>query len=463
MPFSSNSKWLKHDLDEVIRAFPINITNIEITHDFIESILFIKNNITINEKTYSYSSPNTVKNEENEVVRKRIIKRVAKLAMYEAMSNYFNVNLPWGSLMGVRPIKLYKSLIDNEAIDAYRYFQDYYKVSKQKTNLVQNIYNYQLDYFSKNEKDLILYVGIPFCVSRCYYCSFISADLRNTSDILVDKYVDALCLDIVNAKQLIRDKGYNLKSVYMGGGTPTALNAMQLEKILLYMDFDNIEYTVEAGRADTIDDEKLKLISQRANRISINPQTLNDTTLQKIGRNHTSKDFFNTFELARKYDFEINCDLISGLVDETVNDVENSVKGVINLNPEDITMHTLSLKAGSKLKETTKENINNEIGKMLDITYKLVDEAGYRPYYLYRQKYMAGGFENVGFTKNTPCTYNIDIMQENTINLACGSYGISKRYYRNPEHITRFAMPKDVKTYIDKLSINLEKRDKLFN
>ncbi|MEG2117456.1 MAG: radical SAM protein, partial [Clostridia bacterium] len=292
----------------------------------------IFNTISINGKVFEYVDVDPSINSFEDIEKLRLIKRDIKLAMYKAMVEFTHSSHAWGSLMGIRPVKLYKSLIEREKLDAFKYFLDYYLVSEEKTKLVDSVYNFQKPYFATENKPLNLYIGIPFCVSRCYYCSFISADLRATKQELVEEYCDALIQDIKNAKEVIKKYGYNLRNVYMGGGTPTALNEKQLAKVLDVCDFDVPEFTIEAGRPDTITKEKLDTISKYANRISVNPQTLNDETLKKIGRNHSIDDFYRIYDLASKYDFEINCDLIAGLMDEKVEDFDKSISGIIALN-----------------------------------------------------------------------------------------------------------------------------------
>lgn len=462
MNLTTNFNSIENDLGEVIRSFPNFDENIIVSHFFnqIEGKIF--NEIQIANCIYNFEEADTSIQTDKQIEKVRLLKRSAKLAMYKAMTEFTKSTHAWGSLMGIRPVKLFKSLIEEENLNAEEYFKDYYLVSDEKTSLVKNIYNFQKKYYATEKKPLDLYIGIPFCASRCYYCSFISADLRQTKQELVDEYCNVLVEDILNAKKIIKEYDYNLRTVYMGGGTPTALNERQLEKVLRVCEFDVSEFTVEAGRPDTINKEKLDIISKYANRISVNPQTLNDETLKKIGRNHSIDEFYKIYEIASKYNFDINCDLIAGLMDENVTDFENSINGIVALNPKNITIHTLALKAGSKLRESVDKNVNDKVTEMLKIGYQAMSSNGYEPYYLYRQKYMAGNLENTGFCKhNSPCVYNIDIMEENTSNLACGSNGISKRFYKEENRIERFAHPKDVKTYIEKIQQNLTKREDL--
>lgn len=456
----TNYPKIENDLNDVIRSFVNLPDDIEIEHIFSENVNEYINTVIINGK--AYSSNIKVADDNDQLKKVRLIKRYAKILLYDSLQKEFSEYHPWGSLTGIRPVKLYRSLTEKEGVDAKKYFIDTYKVSREKTDLIKKIYDVQKPIYERGDRGIDLYIGIPFCLSRCYYCSFISQDLTHTPNEMVDRYVDVLIKDILFAKQIIIANNYKLRSVYMGGGTPTSLNEEQLARVLSVCDFDVDEFTIEAGRPDTITKGKLDEIAKVANRISINPQTSHNKTLELIGRKHTFEDFLDCYDQAKKYNFSINCDLIAGLSGETSGDFVESVEKIIDLDPDNITLHTLALKAGSKLKETTTKNINDEIIDMINGGYKLLFDNGYKPYYLYRQKYMAGNLENTGFFKHSPCVYNIDIMEENTSNIACGANAISKRYFFGDNRIERFAYPKDVKTYIEKIDDNLIKREKLF-
>lgn len=456
----TNYPKIENDLNDVIRSFVNLPDDIEIEHIFSENVNEYINTVIINGK--AYSSNIKVADDNDQLKKVRLIKRYAKILLYDSLQKEYPEYHPWGSLTGIRPVKLFRSLTEKEGVDAEKYFIDTYKVSREKTNLIKRIYDVQKPIYERGDRGIDLYIGIPFCLSRCYYCSFISQDLTHTPNEMVDRYVDVLIKDILFAKQIIIANNYTLRSVYMGGGTPTSLNEEQLARVLSVCDFDVDEFTIEAGRPDTITKGKLDEIAKVANRISINPQTSHNKTLELIGRKHTFEDFLDCYDMAKKYNFSINCDLIAGLSGETLGDFVESVEKIIDLDPDNITLHTLALKAGSKLKETTTKNINDEIIDMINGGYKLLFDNGYKPYYLYRQKYMAGNLENTGFFKHSPCVYNIDIMEENTSNIACGANAISKRYFFGDNRIERFAYPKDVKTYIEKIDDNLIKREKLF-
>ena len=287
-------------------------------------------------------------------------------------------------------------------------------------------------------------------------------------------YLDCLEKELVAAK----DSVGVLRSVYVGGGTPFALDAPDLERVLKAVApiVENAkrathvcEYTVEAGRPDVFTDEKLALLKDYGvTRICINPQSFSDETLQKIGRKHTVEDIYKAFERSEKYGFDVNIDLIAGLADETPDTFEQSVQKAVKLNADNVTVHCLSLKSGAKLKEDKikEENVyleNGFISTMVATSREILSENGYAPYYMYRQKYQVGNNENVGWTKlGKACVYNVDIMEETADNLAVGANAVSKRVYNDKGLITRFASQKDLKTYIEKIDDIIEKRRKFF-
>ena len=305
-------------------------------------------------------------------------------------------------------------------------------------------------------------MSLPFCPSKCDYCSFITAPIENTRKF-VGEYVNCIVKELYSVKPFID----NLRSVYIGGGTPFVLDNAQLTPIYAAINElfgSNFEYTVEAGRPDVFTEEKCALAKEYGvNRICVNPQTFNDETLKKIGRKHTAEQTLSAYAMAEKYGFDINIDLIAGLADETAEDFAYSLERAINLSPAAITVHTLSLKSGAKLKENTKKLFVAGIGEMINISREKLTAAGYEPYYLYRQKYQAGGFENVGWAKRgKACVYNIDVMEEITDNIAVGANAISKRLFGDEDRIERYATPKDIPTYIAKLEKIIADRKNLF-
>ncbi len=395
------------------------------------------------------------------------VKSRLKLGLYDALSDYFNKSLPYGCLTGVRPTKVIYSLLDKglKLSQIPSYFRNNYRVSNEKINLLLEIIENQKP-IEKNDNLVDFYVNIPFCTTECSYCSFISAPIDKVQNY-VKPYVDALISEIEFTKKMIRDKCYLVKNIYIGGGTPTAIPTEELERILQHLTFGEIrEFTVEAGRPDTITKDKLDLLKKyNVTRISVNPQTFNDEVLNNIGRAHTAFDTIKSYELARTYNFDINMDLIAGLPKETIKSFANSIDKVIDLNPDNVTVHTLCLKRASAF-AIENENIfkTTKTEKMLDYAKKQLALAGYKPYYLYRQKNQVDNLENVGYFKNRKiCRFNIESMEETTSIIACGANAISKRFFSLENRIERAANVKDIPSYILRLNEMLERKKELFD
>ena len=399
---------------------------------------------------------------QNELHAIRLRKRFAKLAIYNMLVKATGRQMPWGSLTGIRPTKLADQLA-REGLDWQRAFQDVLGVSEQKTKLVADILRTQGELHNYKPGCADLYVGVPFCVTRCSYCSFTSGELARLQKY-VEPYVSALCEDITKTLQFAKEKDIRVNNVYFGGGTPTSLSAEQLDKIMSCIDVSPVEFTVEAGRPDTIDRDKLDVFAKHGvHRVSINPQSFNQSVLDVIGRKHTVQDIYDKYELAKSYGFSVNMDLIAGLPTETYEMFCHSVDEAISLAPDNITVHTLALKHGSVLKEQNYA-CESDVSKMVDFSHTKLYQAGYLPYYMYRQKYVAENLENVGFCKpNTPCLYNIGIMEEISDILACGTNAISKRIISAENRIERSANAKDVITYIERNADYLERKFKLFS
>lgn len=394
------------------------------------------------------------------------VKKTLKFLMYQALSNFTNKKLPWGCLTGIRPTKLAYDLLKSgvKKANLISTLQNEYCVSTEKANLVLEIIQNQ-NQAEQNDNLVDLYINIPFCTTRCSYCSFISAEISKIQD-LVEPYVDTLIYEIEQTKKLIQEKNYIVKSIYMGGGTPTSLSAEQLDKILSVIGYDVKEFTVEAGRPDTITKEKLDVLAKhKVTRISVNPQSFNDKVLKSIGRNHTAIETINAYRLARNYPFQINMDLIAGLTSETLASFKNNIDICCELSPNDITVHTLTLKRAS-IFAIKNENIfkKSPIEKMLKYAYDKLPKCGYKPYYLYRQKNMVGNLENVGFySGNSKCVFNIDSMEEIATIIGCGANAITKRVYSLENRIERQANVKDIKEYIGRIDEMLNKKRKLFD
>ena len=392
----------------------------------------------------------------------RLRKRYAKIAIYNLLVSVTGKRMPWGSLTGIRPTKLADQL-SREGLNWQDTFTNLLGVSESKTQLVEDILHTQGKLHEHKDGCADLYVGIPFCVSRCSYCSFTSGELERLKKY-VEPYVSALCQDITQTLRFAKDKGIHINNVYFGGGTPTSLSAEQLDKVMSCIDVRPVEFTVEAGRPDTIDADKLDVFAKHGvHRISINPQTFNQSVLDVIGRKHTVHDIYDKYELAKRYGFSINMDLIAGLPTETYEMFCASVDQAIALNPDNITVHTLALKHGSALKEQNYAGAQ-DVSHMVEYSRDRLYNVGYVPYYMYRQKYMAENLENVGYCKiGTPCLYNIGIMEEISDILACGTNAISKRIISAENRIERSANAKDVITYIERNEEYLDKKFKLFS
>lgn len=360
------------------------------------------------------------------------------LMLFESFVKFTGVMPPWGVLTGVRPIKLFRKLSKEMGADCAKdYFRHRFCVSEEKTALtVETEKNEQAILELSRKESFSLYVSIPFCPSRCSYCSFVSSSIERAKH-LIEPYVDLLCRELIYTAECVKKLNLRLESVYMGGGTPTTLSAEQMSRVLTTINenFDLSgcrEFTVEAGRPDTISDSKLEAIAKcGVDRISINPQTLNDEVLKNIGRKHSVAQVLDSFELARRYGFNhINMDLIVGLPGDTVDSFMSTIDKIIALSPESITVHTLSMKRASNLTLNGKSLDRSEAettAEMLSYANKVLHENGYYPYYLYRQSRMVGNLENTGWSKRgKEGIYNVFVMDETHTILACGAGAVSK-------------------------------------
>lgn len=451
MSLNTDQPSLLAELIEESKFF-VGAEDLDVNCIHIENSEFFIDKITIGEKVYEYKNSHGFR---DETERKRYAKRYTKLALYLSLSDYLKTDLPWGALTGIRPVKF----AYNEGENWRDVMKNQMRVSDKKLDIVEKIIDSQKPVYTANAGGSDLFVGIPFCPTRCSYCSFVSNLVSKEKRL--DEYVDALCKEIAAAKPLIN----RLNSVYVGGGTPVSLPLPLLEKILSAIGSPNCEFTVEAGRPDCIDDEVLSLLKKYGvTRVCVNPQTFNDKTLELIGRKHTADDIRVKYALTKKYGFDVNTDLIAGLPQETFEDFKYSVDQAIALSPEDVTVHTLSLKKGSKLKEENDRLCAGEIEKMVDYASDALLANGYVPYYTYRQKYMAGNLENTGYAKNGKiCAYNIDVMEEISDNVACGANAVSKKLFDGGERIERYGAPKDIATYVAKIDRIIDEKNKLFS
>lgn len=337
---------------------------------------------------------------------------------------------PWGIVSGVHPVSFYRRVRESAGEDANRIFLDEFGVSAEKLQLCETVYTVQQRATLLCLPDThSLYISIPFCPTRCAYCSFVS-EVTNREHGLIDRYVECLCREIrARAAEI---NGKRLLSIYMGGGTPTTLSAEQLRMLLgtvaECLDLSHVtEYTVEAGRPDTVTDEKLAVLAEYGvNRISINPQTLHDRTLQRIGRSHTVEQFFRAYEMASRYPFDINVDLIAGLYGESYGDFAESLGRILDLNPANVTVHGLCLKRGSDYANRDLPP-EEEAGQMYALSASATAARGYEPYYLYRQKNTVGNGENVGYARDGKiCLYNIWMMGDMQSVVGVGANAVTK-------------------------------------
>ncbi len=367
--------------------------------------------------------------------------------------------MPWGALTGIRPTKL--AYAEQAAGRRFEPLFEKFGVSRENIALVRAVLDAQQGIYAREEGAADLYIGIPFCPSKCDYCSFITADISRTGQY-VEGYLSALEKEIAACRGLFR----RLKSIYIGGGTPLVLETPQLRRVLdAAAPFaEGQEYTVEAGRPDVFTEEKLQLLKDYGvTRICVNPQTFSDETLARIGRRHTAADIYRAFDMARRFSFDINCDLIAGLPGERAEEFCSGLDKAVALAPENITVHTLCLKKGAKLKEEESRLAGDGIGEMISYSRSALSAAGYVPYYLYRQKYMADNRENTGWTKpGRACVYNIDVMEEITDNIACGANAVGKKLFAGEGRIERIGSPKDIPTYIAKIEGILAEKRKLY-
>lgn len=380
-------------------------------------------------------------------------------------------NSTWGKITGIRPIKLVKNMIleGMTPSEAKNNFMLTYGVSDRKANLSVDIALREIDLLKDIKKDdICLYIGIPFCRTRCLYCSFITAE-SGTCEHLIKPFIAALLKEIEFTGELVKKHKMNIVSMYIGGGTPTILSAENLSTVINYckdsFDLSNLkEFTVEAGRPDTIDDNKLKAMKNSGvTRISINPQSMNDTTLNTIGRKHTANDIRDTFHLARSFGFNnINMDVIAGLPFESTEDFKYTLHEVDKLNPESVTVHTMSIKRGSGLCDALGDyDVSNheDVAEMVDYALEFMKNSRRFPYYLYRQKNMLGNFENVGYSKAYyECLYNIIIMEEISTIISLGGGGVTKIVNKNTGKIDRVFNVKEPKDYIERIDEMIERK-----
>ena len=426
----------------------------------------VSDKITISVNIGSFNKSETavkkLADDDNELVSAQLL--------YKLLCDFTGLTQPWGILTGVRPVKLLRRLAEESSEEqAVKKFEKDFFVSDEKIALSRETEHNERKILELSKPESFsLYVGIPFCPSRCSYCSFVMASIER-AEKLIEPYTKLLCEEIKRTAEIANKLGLRLETVYFGGGTPTTLSAEQLDTVLgtVNNSFDMStcrEFTVEAGRPDTIDIAKLFALKEnKVDRISINPQTVNDEVLKTIGRKHTAQQFFDAFELARKCGFDnINTDLIAGLPTDTPESFKNSLDSIVRLNAECITVHTLCMKRASRL---TTEGVTLDLQQardareMLAYTQNILGQNEYIPYYMYRQSRMVGNLENVGWSKRGfESLYNVYVMDETHTILACGSGGVTKLKRNNPDYLERIFNFKYPYEYIDRFDELIQRK-----
>ena len=459
----------EQDIRELLMAFYPEEKYIYTDEDVFLSLLLSKDNtdyhikIKSEDNVLEFSSPlRETKFDTKNDLKRNIYINLLKLG---------NKELPWGTLTGIRPTKIVMEMLENgmDLEDIKEHLKDVYLVSDKRiklcTDTAKNEFNIlkKIDY----KNGYSLYIGIPFCPTRCLYCSFTSYSIAQWKKD-TDTYVEALCKELLAVSKMY--EGKKLQTIYMGGGTPTSLEGYQLSKILNVVkknfDLSNLlELTVEAGRPDSITREKLEALKDvGVDRISINPQTMQQKTLDLIGRHHSIEDIYESYKLARDVGFEnINMDFIIGLNGETLEDVIDSFTKVKSFAPESVTIHSLALKRAARLNTENKREImdNDLILSMINTATDTCADLGLEPYYLYRQKNMAGNLENIGFSKpGKECLYNILIMEEKQTIIACGA-GTSSKIVFGDGRIERIENVKDPKLYIERLDEMIMRKESM--
>ncbi len=467
----------RYEIEKLVRIFlpfekieyfdTSEISDFCLTTEFIEdsakAVLYWENSTFESVKKIENQNGNPEKDKE-------LFLALAVFDCFTAATGYFP---DWGILTGIRPAKLLSRLKKERGEDnAYSYFSEYLKVNPKKLSLCIETLKGEGEITSlSSTKSFSLYISIPFCPTRCSYCSFVSHSVKNAAK-LIPEYVNQLCEELKTTAKIAKENNLQLETIYIGGGTPTTLTAEQLATVMQTVNNDfNFsalrEYTVEAGRPDTITKDKLLTIKKYgATRISINPQTMNNDVLKAIGRNHTAEQTVSAFKLARECGFDnINTDLIAGLPSDTLESFKDTLNEVLKLNPESVTVHSLSMKRSSSMTKCA-QIPEIEMGKtaslMVDYAYNTLKENSIFPYYMYRQSKTVGNLENVGYSKaGYECLYNVFIMDETHTILSCGASAVTKLREPDGDYIERIFNYKYPYEYISNYGEILKRKNRI--
>jgi len=407
------------------------------------------------------------------------IKEDIKRLVFSSLKDITQEEYPWGILVGIRPSKIALKYLEEGKTEEeiIEIFKKKHLASEEKAKLCIEIAKREVSFVNNDSKNIAIYIGMAFCPTRCFYCSFAANPIMGNKK-LVNPYLEALIYEIREMKKYVDERNLNIETVYFGGGTPTAVNNEEFELVMkeaydAFVKGKGIkEFTVECGRPDSITKEKLETMKKfNVTRISINPQTMNDETLKIIGRGHNSNDVIEKFNLARSMGFnDINMDMIIGLPGEGIKEVIHTKEEILKLHPDSLTVHGLSLKRASILYENfvLKKGIQvkkqEELANMYEESRLLAKELGLQPYYMYRQKNMVGNMENLGYSrKGAECIYNIQMIEDKQTIIALGADAVSKIVFLEEGRIERFANIKDVREYCNRIEEMVEGKKKLLD
>ncbi|WP_238884952.1 coproporphyrinogen III oxidase [Clostridium sp. YIM B02551] len=448
---------LRYDVYQMFNIFfPLEDIKINRADDF-------DYKITIKDSLLIIENKEVLREVSLEEDRKESVKRELFKLLSELTKDYY----PWGTLIGIRPSKIALSLLNEgkSKEEIREYFKNKYLTSKEKSDLCIEIAEREKGFVDVKKEKISIYIGMAFCPTRCLYCSFASNPIAGAKK-QVEPYISALKKEMDAMSKYISSKQLEVNTVYFGGGTPTSVDNEEFEGLMaeiynnLIEPFNPIEFTVECGRPDSITEEKLDTMKKyRVDRISINPQSMNDVTLKNIGRGHTKEQVINKFNLARSLGFDnINMDIIVGLPGEGIDEINNTFIDILKLKPESLTVHGMSIKRASRLHEELilgkklYRPAQDELNRMYEKTRELAMDLKMEPYYMYRQKNMVGNMENVGYSlSNKECIYNMLMIEDTETIIAIGADAVSKVVFHDENRIERFGNVKDVKEYVNRI------------